>query len=302
MNSMLLIVVSVMAGVLLARTNLVPANTQKGVNMWVLYVALPALILRYIPGIEWNAGVLLPVAGSILVLAGAWVFSWLFCRISGASKSTRTALFVTSGLGNTAFVGYPLISAYYGEGAIKDAIVFDQMTFILFATVGVLAVMRGANPEAKASPVGMIKTVLKFPVVIALIASLVVPLFADISVLNPLFDKLLATLSPMALFSIGLQLRFAEWRKEKRNLAAGMSYKLIIAPALVFLLAWILGSRGSFAKVNILEAAMPTHITMSLLAAQYNLNPQLCNLMATLGIVAAALTTIIWRFVLDGVF
>jgi predicted permease len=42
---------------------------------------------------------------------------------------------------------------------------------------------------------------------------LVLSQFIDLTFAEPLFDKLAATVSPLALFSVGLQLKFNGWKK-----------------------------------------------------------------------------------------
>ncbi|MPN52200.1 hypothetical protein SDC9_199856 [bioreactor metagenome] len=115
--------------------------------------------------------------------------------------------------------------------------------------------------------------------------------------MNEFLDKILSTLSPLALFSIGLQLKFGEWRAESKNLLVGLSYKLIVAPLIIFIFVMLTHSTGYFSKVIVFEASMPSHITASLLASQFELNPRLCNLMVGIGIIASFLTSTIWYFV-----
>jgi predicted permease len=106
----------------------------------------------------------------------------------------------------------------------------------------------------------------------------------------------------MALFSIGLQLKLGEIKREWRLLSAGLIYKLILAPCLILLLALAMHSSGDLAKISVFEAGMSSHITVSLLASQYNLNPRYCSLVVGLGIVSGFITSAVWYFVLHGIF
>ena len=303
MTHFILILICISAGVILSRLRLLPQDAHKGVNAWVLNVALPALSLRYVPEITWNSQLLLPMTGPVLVWAGAWLFVSLYDGKRRLPGSSRTALRVTGGLGNTAFLGFPMIAAFYGESEIHHAVVFDQITFILFATAGVIAILKSSSSTAEALNFTVIlKKVLRFPPFIACMIALIFSRFIDFSPVNPLLDKLVATMSPMALFSIGLQLKFGAIKQEWKLISDGLLYKLLLAPGLVLLLAFLLHSTGSAAKISVFEAAMSSHITASLLVAQNELNPRYCSLVVGTGIIVGFITATGWYFLLEYLF
>jgi len=303
MINFILIFLCISAGTIMSKLQILPPNAHKSINAWVLYIALPALSLRFVPEIEWSMHLLLPILGPLIVWGGAWLFVRLYDYKKQLSSGTHTALLVTCGLGNTAFIGFPMIAAYYGESEIHHAVVFDQITFILFATVGVITILRTSSKESKnISFVFILKKVFRFPPFLACLTALILPRFIDISVANSLLDKLVATMSPMALFSIGLQLKLGEMKREWKLLSAGLLYKLILAPCLILVLALILNSTGNLAKISVFEAGMSSHITVSLLASQYNLNPRFCSLVVGLGIILGFVTSTCWYFVLQFVF
>lgn len=294
----MLIFICILTGVILSKLRILPVDAHKSVNAWILYIALPALSLRFVPEIEWNIHLLLPILTPLLVWSGAWLFVLIYDRRKRLSAGSRTALLVTCGLGNTAFIGFPMIAAFFGESEIHHAVVVDQITFILFATIGVVVILRTSAEKSK--EVGflyILKKIFRFPPFIACLLALILPHFVTISAANPLLDKLVATMSPMALFSIGLQLKLAAIKEEWRLVSAGLAYKLILAPLLVFLLALILHSSGNLARISVFEAGMSSHITVSLLASQYNLNPKYCSLVVGLGIIFSFLTSTGWYFI-----
>jgi predicted permease len=295
----ILIFLCISVGIIFSKLRILPADAYKSVNAWVLYVALPALSLRYIPEIEWSAQLLLPFLGPWVIWTGAWLFVRIYDCKKRLSTASRTALLVTCGLGNTGFLGFPMVSAFYGESAIHYAVVFDQVTFIIFATLGVITIIKSSSEKSgNLNFWYFVKKVFRFPPLLGCLTALILSRFMDISVANPLLDKLVATMSPMALFSIGLQLKLGEIKHEWRLLSTGIFYKLVLAPCLVLLLALILHSTGDIGRISVFEAGMSSHITVSLLAGQYNLNPRYCSLVVGLGIVMGFLTSTIWFFIL----
>ena len=303
MTHFILILICISVGVVFSRLHILPDGAHKSVNAWVIYVALPALSLRYIPEIEWNSHVLLPVIGPLLIWTGAWLFVQLYDRKKRLSTGSRTALFVTCGLGNTSFLGLPMVAAYFGELEIRHAVVFDQVTFIIFSTLGVITILKASTGQSSAlNFTFLLKKVLRFPPFLGCLVALIFSRFIDFSPANPLFDKLVATLSPMALFSIGLQLKLGAFKQEWKLVSAGLCYKLLLAPGLVLLLALLLQSTGNIARISVFEAGMSSHITVSLLASQHDLNPRFCSLMVGTGIIAGFITETGWYYLLVNLF
>ena len=303
MTHFILIFVCISAGVILSRLQLLPTDAHKGVNAWVINVALPALALRFVPEIEWSVHLLLPVIGPVIIWIGAWLFVRIYDWKKQLSKGSRTALLVTCGLGNTAFLGFPMVSAFYGESEIHHAVVFDQMTFLIFSTLGVITILRASSENTEALKFTyFLKKVLRFPPFLGCLIALIFSHFIDFSPVNPFLDKLVATMSPMALFSIGIQLKFGAIKQELKLISAGLLYKLLLAPVLILLLVFILQSSGNLAKISVFEAGMSSHITVSLLAGQHGLNPKYCSLVVGVGIVTGFITSTGWYFLLGYLF
>ena len=293
----ILIALCLITGFTLRSSGILPDNSHRGINAWILYIALPSVTLLYIPAITWNRALLLPVAMPLLVWIGAWLIVRFFASRFALEKSTQAALLLTAGLGNTSFVGFPLTQAYFGDEGLRIAVICDQIGFIALCTVGV---MTAQNASQNAAPgIGpMIRSIFRFPSFLAFIAALVLPRFIGLSALNPLLTKLAATLVPLALFSVGLQIHFSEWKRELHSLAFGLAYKLLIAPALILGAALAAQSSGIIAQTSVFEAAMAPMVTSAILAAEYGLNSRLANLMVSVGILISIITTALWWLVL----
>ena len=303
MTHFFLILICISAGVIISRLRILPADAYKSVNAWVINAALPALSLRYIPEIKWSSQLLLPMIGPLMVWAGAWLFVRIYAGKNRLPIGSRTALRVTCGLGNTAFLGFPMVAAFYGESEIHHAVVFDQITFIIFASLGVITILKTSSDNTEVlNFTYFLKKILRFPPFIGCLIALIFSRFTDFSQINPLLDKLVATMSPMALFSIGLQLKFGAIKQEWKLISAGLVYKLLLAPSLILLLAFLLHSTGNSAKISVFEAAMSSHITASLLTGQHGLNPRYCSLVVGMGIVTGFVTATGWYFLLECLF
>lgn len=287
MLNFVLIAFCILAGWSMRRRQMVPADAHVGINAWLIHVAIPATALHYVPQIVWSRELWLPLAMPLVV----WGMAWLLLGRLRHEPATRSALLLGAGLCNTSFVGFPLVSAYYGDAGLRLAVLSDQISFILLSSVGVMTAAAGGDWRTQ------LRQVLTFPPLLASALALCV----NVSALDELWVRLGATMIPLALFSIGLQLEIGLGR-ERRALAQGLGYKLLLAPALLALLALATGEHGLPAKVSVLEAAMASMATTSVLAARYGLNLQLSNLLIGIGIPLSLLTTAGWWWVLERLF
>lgn len=297
MASFLLIGICIIAGILFRKSRTLPRDAHKGLNAWIIYIALPATSFKYLPHITWTKDLLLPVIAPLCVWFLGWLFISLYSKTQKLSKATTGGLKLVSSLSNTSFIGFPLIMAYFSEKELGIAIICDQITFTILSTLGVIVAIRSSQNQ-KLSAKLVLKKVLTFPPLMGCVLALTIPRYVNISTLNPLFEKLAGTVGPLALFSIGLQLRFGGWFSEVKHIGFALLYKLIIAPLSVLIIAILLGISGSIARIAIFEMAMPTLLTAGVVADQYNLNPKLSSLVVGIGILLAFITTGIWWLIL----
>ncbi|PZP44212.1 MAG: transporter [Pseudopedobacter saltans] len=298
MVNFIMIAVCIIAGMVFKATKTIHPDAHKGINTWILYIALPAVSLKYIPQIQWSEQMLFPVLGPVIVYIGSAVFMQLYYKAKHYSKHSHSSLILASAFSNTSFIGFPLIMAFFNESLLKIAIICDQTMFILLSTVGIIEAVKGAPGKgAKIDVKYILKRLFTFPPFIGCISALILSKLFNIgegTLAYELFDKLAATVGPLALFSVGLQLKFNGWRKEISQISMTQLYKLLIAPLLVAVVALILGLKGDVAKITIFEAAMPTLITSSIISEQFRLNTRLINLIIGISIIIGFFAAFVW--------
>lgn len=302
MVNFVLIAVCIIAGMIFKATKSIHPDAHKGINTWILYLALPAVSFKYLPKVQWTTEMLFPIAATFLVSVFCFFYVMFYSKSRGYSRRSRSTLELASGYSNTSFIGFPLISAFYGEGLLSIAIICDQTMFFALSTLGIIAAVKGGSKSGRVSAVFILKRLITFPPLIGCISALVLSQFIDLTVAEPLFDKLAATVSPLALFSVGLQLKFNGWKKLIPQMSASMLYKLILAPAIVLGMALLLGIKGDVAKITIFEAAMPTLVTSSIIAEQFRLNTKLTNLIIGVSIIVGFFTSAMWYEIIDIIF
>lgn len=301
MNNLTLLILCFVAGMLLRRLRRMPDNAPATLNSFITHVSLPALTLLYIHELHLSGDVLLVALMAWLVFGLSALFFWLIGRWLHLPRATTGALIVVGGLGNTSFFGLPMVEAYYGEAGLSTAIVADQLgSFLALSVLGIT--IAGIYSSGRPTAAEIALRIVRFPPFIALVAAFALIPFEYAPWFTALLKRLGDTLAPLALLSVGMQLRLGHVAQHGRNLALGLGFKLLLAPLAVYLLyVQLLGAQGQAIQVTLFEAAMPPMITAAIVASEHDLDPPLASLMVAVGLLVSFVTLYGWWQWLSGV-
>jgi predicted permease len=237
------------------------------------------------------------VAIGFFVLIGKTLFDWQ------KEKTAIGALILTSGLGNTSFVGLPMIEAYYGKEYLSYGLLADQAgTFFMLSTLGIILAANFSPNETNETTIKLnllssLKRVITFPPFFVLILTFLLKIYEYPLWLKQILLTLGNTLTPIALFSVGFQLKLSEIKENKKYLFIGLFYKLFLAPLMIAFIYSFFPMDKSIYHISIFEAAMGPMITGGIVAISYNLKPGLVTLMLAIGISFSFFTLpIFWYF------
>lgn len=287
---MLLLFVCLLLGAVVARFARPPAGIVPGINWWVLNVALPALVLELIPKVRFDPQLWFLVASMWLTFGGAWLLFGLLGPRLGWSRQRTGALILVCGLGNTAYMGYPLIQAMHGKSGLALAVVADQIgAFPVLASLGIVVASIYSGRTPSAGPI--LRRIVTFPAFIALVVGIVAGLNGGWPQwLTDAFAPIGATLTPLALFSVGLQFKLQPGQRQLVAASYGLGWKLLLAPLACWLIGSAAGVTGLVMTVGVLQAAMAPMVSATILADEYDLDPGLANTVLGAGIVLSLIT------------
>jgi predicted permease len=298
LNNLILLILCFVAGMVLRRLRRMPDNAPATLNSFIIHVSLPALTLLYIHELHLSGDVILIAAMAWIVFGLSAAFFWSMGRWLQLPRATVGALMLVGGLGNTSFFGLPMVEAYFGTAGLGTAIIADQLgSFFALSVLGIT--VAGIYSSGRPTAAEIVKRIALFPPFIALaIALLLIPVeYADWFTI--LLKRLGDTLAPLALLSVGMQLRLGHVAEHKRNLALGLTFKLMLAPLAIWLLyVQIIGAQGLPIQVTVFEAAMPSMITAAIVANEHDLDPELSNLMVAVGLILSFITLSAWWYLL----
>lgn len=296
MSNLLLLVACLAVGMLLQRSARTPANAHQALNAVILHVSLPAVTLRALHGFVFDPNQLWPVLMPwALFGVGAAAF-WSIGRWLRLPRASVGALTLVGGLGNTSFVGLPMIESLHGRDGLGLGLLIDQLgSYLALATIGVFVAAVYAG-DAPASRWAMLKKILLFPPLIALALAVALRPVPFAGPLDAALARVGDTLAPLALISVGLQLRLGALRGQARLLSIGLAYKLVACPAIVFAVLWLLDAELDMtSRVSMIEAAMPPMIGAGIVAAEARLDAPLVSTMIGVGIPLGLVTATLWH-------
>ena len=299
MNNYLVLGTCFLLGIVLRRSGRLPDNAAAALNGFLVHISLPALILAYVHELHLDARLILPALMPWILFGLGCGYFWLVGKALGFSPATTGGLMLTGGLANTAFIGLPMIEAFYGSEFLGLGILIDQVgSYLVLSTVGILVASiysSGQSIDAKA----IIRRIVLFVPFQAFLLALVLMPFAYPAWLEELLKRLGDTLIPLALVSVGYQLRLSAVRGKASALVTGLFFKLALAPALMlFIFAALFGVEGPVMRVTVFEAAMAPMIGASIVAMDHDLDPPLITLMLGVGIPLSFLTLPVWWYLL----
>ena len=286
----------VLCGYLAARQRVLPEAAIPGLNIYVLFFALPCLLFRFGSSMSFAQLIDPALVGIYAVCALLMVFFTVAASLRQAEDGTgmgmdmNNAAFgaLVAAFPNTGFMGVPLLVALLGERAAGPVIGTLLIDLILTSTLCIALAQSqqhlGANAGGRASMGaaalrslrGALTNPLPWAIALgALAASL------NLRLPGPLAQivKMLAdSASPVALFTIGSVLwrggQHSHTRTPVRQFLPVALVKLLVHPLLVLsvgLLAHALGAPvPTFGlTVLVLAAALPSASSVSLLAERY---------------------------------
>ena len=301
MSNIILLFFCLVLGMALGWSKRFPENAHLSLNAFILHISLPALILLQIHGIHFRTDLAFSVAMPWMLFAIGCGFFWLLGRALGFPAATTGGLMLVGGLANTSFVGLPMIEAFYGHGGIATGILIDQLgTYLVLSTLGITIAALYSHGTASASAVFC--RIVSFPPLIALALAVGLMRVDYPGWVSDLLRSLGGTLAPLALVSVGLQIRLDTLRGNVPALSTGLAFKLLIGPALVALVyVWWLHARGQTIQITLFESAMGPQIGAAIVAIQNGLNPTLITLMVGVGITLSFVTLPAWWYLLQSV-
>lgn len=298
MSNLYLVIICLLLGLLFQRVKQFPDNSASILNSYVIYVALPALVLYEIPKLQLDHRAVILILIAWLVMIASAVITLIIARLLRWSKPVTGGLLLVIMLGNTGFVGYPLVEAHLGREAVPYAILYDQFgTFIALNTLGIAIANIYSGNHSSVKSIAF--NIMKFPPFIALCLAFAFRSFEYPQAMSDVLHRLAATLVPVVMIAVGLQWKLRLPKENLSPMLVALILILLMEPGLAWLLTYAFGLDGLIAQSIILEAAMPAMISAGVLATAYNLAPQLSSSIVGYSLMLSLGSLFLWKFLIQ---
>ena len=291
MENFVITITFLLIGTALKRIPAFSDETGNVLNLFVIYISLPALILLKIPELVFSKNLLVPaiMPWGMLLFSSAVIL--VLSRLLKWERATTGCLLLLIPLGNTSFLGIPMVKAFFGDGAVPYALLYDQLgSFLALATYGSLILAVYGTKKSKPTIRNVLKKILSFPPFVALVLAFVLRALPYPPIALNLLKILSSTLVPLVMIAVGFQLTLRLSREVTWQLGVGLSIKLIAAPAAALFFCKIVGLDGEAARVSIFEAGMPPMVSAGALAILADLSPPLTAALVGVGIILSFAT------------
>jgi predicted permease len=239
----------------------------------VFYVFSPVLIFDLLIKNQLKfseaAGV---IAFTVSIILTMGLITYTLGRLLRVEQTALISILITSMFANTGNYGLPLVSFAFGDKALPYAGIYFVTTTLLFYSLGVLLASLG-HMNFKQAALGLFKVPTLYAVILALLINALkieMPL-----VVNRAVDLASGGTIPLMLVLLGLQMTKVEFSKNLRALQLSVSLRLVLAPLLALLIAGLYGVQGVARQGALTQASMPSMVSATVLAAEYQLDSKL---------------------------
>jgi predicted permease len=207
----------------------------------------------------------------LLTTLAMGLLSWAVTKALRFSRAMESAFLLTTLFVNSGNYGLPINLFAFGQAGLERATVFFTASALLTNSIGVYLASRG-----QASGLDALRNVFKVPIVYGALAGFVVNL-ATIPVPEPVakaVDLVGGASVPLMLLLVGMQLARTSLVGELKVIGLATFVRLVVAPAVALVLAAWLGLTGVTRQACITEASMPTAVMTTILATEFEAEPQ----------------------------
>lgn len=268
----------ILCGWVVGKTPLLTREGIRGINNFVFWVAIPALLFR-------SMGTLtVPDTVDPLIIPAYFSAVFVvFCtaiilgRKAMALPLDQAALFGMGGVfGNLVLLGMPLVLLAFGEEGLVAALFIISFHPLILITVPTLVIELARGQRDKVGQIlwSAAKALTHNPVILGMLAGLFWRA-AGLGLWGPVetfIDMLRGAATPAALFAVGATMTTFKIAGNLKHAFATVGLKLVALPVLVWIsTSYVFGIDPLWAAVATVCAAMPTGVNVYLLSSSYDI-------------------------------
>jgi predicted permease len=260
----------------------------RSISRVTFYIFSPCLVFKLLTDTELQQNAILQMVGigvSSTIIMGA--ITYLITKLLTFERKMIAAVMLTTMFVNAGNYGLALNDYAFGKDALAYASIFFVTSGTMIYTFGVIVASMG-----KASLKDSFLGIFRLPTLYALLFAIIFRQMAwnlPISIQRPI-DLLGQAAVPGMLVLLGLQLQRAKWGSYGWAVTVASFVRLLISPLVAFGLSLPFALRGSALQAGITEASMPSAVMGTVLATEYNIEPEFVTTVVTVTTLLSPLT------------
>ena len=260
-------------GMVLRRFGVLRREDSRVLNGVIVYVALPALIFTSVAAAPLSLELVRAAGVAWAVSLVGLAVSWELAHTLRLPPRTAGGFVLAATLGNTGYLGYPIVQALLGPGTLPAAVFYDVFgTVAVLFTLGIAVAARQGEHEGR---LNVFKELFTFPAMIALLVALAfrfLPLPSAVSGTVMDWTGIAAKMAvPLIMVSLGVSLDLSALRGSVAPLGALAGVKLLLLPAVAVAVA-VMTRDTSGMRVLALQAGMPSMMLALVVGERFKLD------------------------------
>ncbi len=265
-------------------------DNSKQLIEFIIYFSLPAIVFSKIYPLTLDER----IVGLILMFISFILFNLLLSYFVGKlmrlNRLYLATFMIMATFGNTSFIGFSYIDAFYGQDYIVYGLIYDLFgSFLLLVSVGMFIITWGKGKKNDVKSI--FKSVFLFPPTIMFFITVFAKNFEVQNFLILTSQTLGSTLVPIAMIAIGMKLELKHIFARFHIVTTAMTIKMIVVPIIVLIgFKYFYGIDQTWVKVTIIEVAMPPMTMATVLAIKGGLDEKIAINSLVLGVLLSLFT------------
>jgi predicted permease len=265
-------------------------DNSKQLVDFIIYFSLPAIVFSKIYPLSLDGRIFALILMFMAFILFSLVLSYFVGKMMKLNKLYLATFMIMATFGNTSFIGFSYIDAFYGQNYIVYGLIYDLFgSFLLLVSIGMFIITWGTGKKNDTKSI--VKSVLMFPPTIMFFITVIAKNFEIPNFLLLTSDTLGSTLVPIAMIAIGMKLELKHIFTRLHIVSMAMVLKMLVVPLIVLLGFQIFyGIESTWVKVTIIEVAMPPMTMATVLAIKGGLDEKIAINSLVLGVLLSLIT------------
>ena len=265
-------------------------DNSKQLIEFIIYFSLPAIVFSKIYPLILDQKIFGLILMFICFILFNLLLAYFIGRMMKLNKLLLATFMIMATFGNTSFIGFSYIDAFYGQDYIVYGLIYDLFgSFLLLVSIGMFIITWGSGRKNDSK--SMFKSIFLFPPTLMFFVTVIAKNFEVPNFLILTSQTLGTTLVPIAMIAIGMKLELKHIFVKFHIVTMAMALKMVIVPIIILIgFKYFYGIDQTWVKVTIIEVAMPPMTMATVLAIKGGLDEKVAINSLVLGVLLSLFT------------